>query len=347
MGKLVIYNLETNLDSEVLAAAHDWISEFAKQVDEITVFSTHVGKMELPRNVHVIEIGGGGCRNRLLAMWRLYSRLPDVLRNRRDLVVFHHMSPRTLLLVGPIYRAFSVPQGLWYSHSVKSISLRLSHKLANKIFSSTAKTLPYTRENCLAIGHGINTTKFGSHFEASQRHRKGIIALGRVVPIKNLHHAIRALTNMQENARALTCIGPYDESSPYVIGLRDEAKKLNVELCLEGIKNYSEIPSIMCEFSMIFTGTPISVDKAVIEGAMCGCFVVTSEVEAQRLTGMSEIWREMGLDGEHLSIQSQISTLGRISLTRESDLRAKLSAIAISNNNLKKTTHKILNELER
>jgi glycosyltransferase involved in cell wall biosynthesis len=345
--RLVIYNLETDLESEVLAAAHDWISEFAKQVDEITVFSTHVGKIELPGNVRVIEIGGGGCRNRLLALWKLYSSMPHILRNRTDLIVFHHMSPRTLLLLGPIYRAFFVPQGLWYSHSVKSLSLKLSHKFANKLFSSTVKTLPYAQKNCLAIGHGINAERFRAHFEVSRRHREGIIAVGRVAPIKNLHHVIVALADTQNKARALTCVGPYDESSPYVIRLMDEAEKQNVELRLEGIKSYLEIPSIICRFSMIFTGTPISVDKAVIEGAMSGCFVVTSEVEAQRLTGMSEIWHEMGLDGEQLSIKTQITTLDAISLAQESYLRAKLSALAISNNSLENTINKILIELER
>jgi hypothetical protein len=61
---------------------------------------------------------------------------------------------------------------------------------------------------------------------------------------------------------------------------------------------------------------------------------------------MSEIWHEMGLDGEQLSIQTQIKTLDGISLAQESHLRAKLSALAISNNSLENTTNKILNELE-
>lgn len=347
MTKLIIYNLETDLKSSVLAAAHDWISEFAKQVDEITVFSTHVGKTELPKNVRVVEIGGGDIRKRLLATLRLYLGFAQTLRNRRELFVFHHMSPRTLLLLGPFYRVLKVPQGLWYSHSVKSISLKLSHKLANKIFSSTARTLPYENKNCFAIGHGIDATRFRAEFKSSSMNRTRMVALGRVAPIKNVQDAINGLAKVEESARVLHCIGPCDESSSYVTELKTIAMNQRVELHLEGPQSYSMIPKTLCGFSMIFTGTPISVDKAVIEGAICGCFVITTGMEAQELTGMSEIWLELGLEGQSLSLETQVQILLKLAPEQESHLRERLSRISTSKNSLENTVQKILCELER
>ncbi len=347
MTKLVIYNLETDIDSVVLAAAHDWILEFARSTEEVIVFSTHVGKTELPEKVLVVEIGGGDFRKRFKAIWKLFSYIPSILKYRKDLVVFHHMSPRTLLILGPIYRAFGIPQGLWYSHSVKSLSLRVSYKLANKVFSSTLKTLPYVNKNSEAVGHGINATRFAAEFESSNRNRKGIVTLGRVAPIKNLEQAIQGLAGLEKSSRVLNCVGPFDEKSSYVENLKKISIIHGVKLLLKGPENYSLIPRVLSEFSMIFTGTPISVDKAVIEGAMCGCFVVTTSREAQELTGMSEIWQGLGFDGEKLSIESQIQALSKLPLEQESHLREKISEVSISKNSLENTVHKILWELNR
>jgi glycosyltransferase involved in cell wall biosynthesis len=347
MSNIVIYNLETDKDSIVLAAGHDWILEFAKFASEIVVFSTHVGKTELPGNVRVIELGGGDFWKRLKALWIIYKALPSILCARKNLIVFHHMSPRTLLILGPIYRVFRVPQGLWYSHSVKSFSLKMSRKLANRIFSSTTSTLPYKDKNCKAVGHGIAIAKFSSQFKISKLNRGGIVALGRVAPIKNIDLAIKALAGLEESYRVLNCVGPYDTSNKYVEDLKNLSIKHGVQLHLSGSENYSAIPKILCEFSMIFTGTPISVDKAVIEGAICGCFVVTTSKEAQELTGMSEIWRELGFNGALLSVESQIKILLGIAPEREAIMRIKLSAISISKNSIENTARKIIGELAR
>ena len=73
MKTLIIYNLETDLDSQVLAAAHDWVEAFAAQVDKVFVYSTHVGQTNLPANVVVKELGGGSFLKRLVGLFRLYK----------------------------------------------------------------------------------------------------------------------------------------------------------------------------------------------------------------------------------------------------------------------------------
>ena len=117
MKTLIIYNLETDLDSQVLAAAHDWVEAFAAQVDKVFVYSTHVGRTNLPANVVVKELGGGSFLKRLVGLFRLYKSFAIALKHQSSVCMFHHMSPRTLLFVGPLYKIAGIKQGLWYSHS--------------------------------------------------------------------------------------------------------------------------------------------------------------------------------------------------------------------------------------
>mgnify|MGYP000889057599 FL=1 len=104
MKTLIIYNLETDLDSQVLAAAHDWVEAFAAQVDKVFVYSTHVGRTKLPANVVVKELGGGSFLKRVAGLFKLYKSFATSLKHRSSVCVFHHMSPRTLLIVGPLYK---------------------------------------------------------------------------------------------------------------------------------------------------------------------------------------------------------------------------------------------------
>ena len=89
----MIYNLETNLDSNVLAAAHDWVESFAKHVDQVVVYSTHVGRIDLPANVIVHEIGGGSSVSKVLAVLRLLKSVAIEFPNRNRLFVFVNSLP--------------------------------------------------------------------------------------------------------------------------------------------------------------------------------------------------------------------------------------------------------------
>ena len=114
-----------------------------------------------------------------------------------------------------------------------------------------------------------------------------------------------------------------------------------------GIKNpvpYSQIPETLVGYKFIFTGTPRSVDKAVIEGAMSGCFVLSAEEEILGMTGMLEIWQELGYSN-FPQLAEQINVLSKLKGDREQALRVQLSEKAISLNEIRSTTNKILSEI--
>jgi glycosyltransferase involved in cell wall biosynthesis len=344
MKVLIVYNLETNLDSEVLAAAHDWVEAFAAQVDKVFVYSTHVGRNSLPANVVVKELGGGSFLKRFLALLRLYKSFGTSLKYRRNLCVFHHMSPRTLLILGPLYKIARINQGLWYSHSKKSLSLKYAHMLANNIFSSTPSAIPIVNSRIRFVGHGIKSKPLVDALKTSTKKRSGILALGRVVPIKNIELAISAISKSKYKDLKITCIGPHQVEGEYVQSLRDFAISHQIDLKIEQAIAYSKIPQTLAKFEYIFTGTPKSVDKAVIEGAMSGCFVLAVEKEILKITGMLEVWRELGYSN-FPQLSEQLNVLRTLDVAMEENLRAKLSAEAVLFNEINSTVEKILSEI--
>jgi glycosyltransferase involved in cell wall biosynthesis len=344
MKVLIVYNLETNLDSEVLAVAHDWVEAFAAQVDKVFVYSTHVGRNSLPANVVVKELGGGSFLKRFLALLRLFNSFRTSLKYRRNLCVFHHMSPRTLLILGPLYKIARINQGLWYSHSKKSLSLKYAHLLANNIFSSTPSAIPIVNRRIRFVGHGIKSKPLVDALKTSTKKRSGILALGRVVPIKNIELVISAISESKYKDLKITCIGPHQAKGEYVQSLRDFAISHQIELQIEQAIAYSKVPQTLAKFEYIFTGTPKSVDKAVIEGAMSGCFVLAIEKEILKVTGMLEIWRNLGYS-QVPDLYEQLNILRTLDVAMEENLRAKLSAEAVLLNEINSTVNKILSEI--
>ena len=344
MKTLIIYNLETDLDSKVLAAAHDWVEAFALQVDKVFVYSTHVGRVSLPPNVVVIDLGGGSFLKRLIALSKLIISFLNAFKYRRDLCVFHHMSPRTLLIVGPLFKLTKIKQGLWYSHSKKSPSLKYAQIFADRIFTSTPSSIPISNSRVRYVGHGIKSQRLVDALIGSTLKREGIIALGRIVPVKNIELAILAISKSGFKDLQLDCVGPQDAENEYVESLRTIAISNHTSL---GIKNpvpYSQIPETLAGYKFIFTGTPRSVDKAVIEGAMSGCFVLSAEEEILEMTGMLAIWQELGYSNCP-QLTEQINILSKISEEKERNLRVKLSEKAVSLNEIRSTTKKILGEI--
>jgi glycosyltransferase involved in cell wall biosynthesis len=295
MGRtLIIYNLETNLDSHVLASAHDWIHEFSFLYNQVYVFSTHVGRVNLPQNVSVIETGGGNFKARAIAIGRLLGSLRLILKNKKNIDAFHHMSSKTLLLLGIPIRMMKVPQIIWYSHSVADPAIKIGARFSNAVVSATMNSVPkLPGQNVRPIGHGISLKRLDNIQGPLESNRKGIVSVGRVVAIKRIEDAIYAISSLevklQERIGSLKLVGPNEISPDYVKFLTHESRKYGVEINFAGVADYSKIPEILSESSIFFTGTPKSADKAALEAAMSGCLILTTNESVQQLTGMSKV----------------------------------------------------------
>lgn len=344
---LIIFNLSTDLDDPALAFTHSWIISFANIFKSVTVVSTHVGRHNLPGNVKVLEIGGGTSTLRIRGLFRLWSQSFGAFKDRKHLIVFHHMSPLTATLTGAYWRLLRVPQGLWYSHSHPSKTFKIARRLVNRLFTSVPSAIPTQSSKVRAVGHGIDVRSFALKANMSMS-RQGICAVGRISPIKNLDQAISSVSSLSSTISDILgpifFVGPIrgKGDSDYQIELLQLAKVHGVKIDFIEAVVHEQLPNLLAQYLIQFNATPRSVDKSVLEGAAAGCFVVSTNQTTLHESGMTHVF---GKAIEGLSLSDQIEHIFNLRPEILADYRRHLSEYVLKHHDVNETMQRIASEL--
>ena len=105
---------------------------------------------------------------------------------------------------------------------------------------------------------------------------------------------------------------------------------------------HDKVAETLSNYSFCYTGSPKTVDKSAIEGALMGCFVLSENVNVLEQTGMNEVWKVIGQNAPQ-TISKQIEILRNFE--SRIDLREIIIQNAAQRNNLNSTTTKILGQL--
>jgi glycosyltransferase involved in cell wall biosynthesis len=340
--RVVIYNLETDKNSLVLGSGIFWLQAFSEEFEDVQVYSIHVGEYDLPRNVSVIEIGGGSLPKRILGFARLIVSVARTVPNRKSTVIFHHMSSRTAGSIGVFYHLLGIPQGLWYSHSHADFYLKISEKFINYFFTPTRDSFPLKSNRIVHTGHGIPTTRFKIN---SNLPRFGVVSIGRIARIKNIEAGIEAISESNLEKKTLHLYGQGIPGDNYSEELINFATNKGVEIEFHGALSYHLVPRELQKYSVIFSGTPKSTDKALLEGAASGCFPLTTNQDADKLTGMLDVWKDLGVNPSE-NLGYKLSTLCDLPQNVESHLRMAISEATSFSCDVKITVKKISNVLK-
>jgi len=338
---LYLFNLSMDLDNPVLATTNLWVNEFAKKFELVYVYSTHVGKYDVPKNVKVTELGGGTLKSRIIAISRVLTATVSILTNYRRSVVFHHQSPFTSVFPGILLRLAGIKQGLWYSHSSKPISLILGSKISNCLFSSSPASLPIKSKKANFFGHGIDTSRAESIFKENINQRSGILYLGRISPIKNLEECLNALADSEFNQINFVATGPTNSKDEYLHKLKNIAAARNICFERENPIDHELVFEKMSLFSMFFSGMKNSVDKSCLEAAATGCFVITTDTASADLSGMSYFWEKVNGEAGLPELGQQIRIINSMNPKLLDKYRSDVSSRAIELNSASNLISKI------
>ena len=334
---LVIYNLSTDLESEVLAFTHDWIVEFSKIYNKVIVFSTYVGKTNLPLNCDIYQLGSREQSSLFRIIYKYMKTLAIVRKLEVKPHVFYHMNHKACLVLGIFFKSMRIKQILWYSHSKKSIDLKIASEFVNHCVSTNLKTFPFRTKKLVPIGHGIDEKRFQNINKKVIRFANpgSIIAAGRVVPIKRIESMINALKNSN---LTLSILGPRPDES-YLKFVLQKAKEFNVKIELFDVLKYQNASEFYSSFPFAINCTPESVDKAILEEAMCGCIPVSDNFNVLNSTGMDNYWQNSV--GYVPNLEEQIQKLCSLNSEELVSLSTKTSQITTNLNGASTTTRKI------
>lgn len=345
--KLVVFCLEYDPKSILVSHSFYWIQELSKHFDKTSVVCVRANNFKDGNVEEVIQLGGGSTYLRLKGLFKLLAFTIRVSRKRQSTILFHHMLIQPLAFFGWIYRLMRIPQVLWYSHSACSPTLKIGTKFCDAVVSPSSACFPIANTGKLfEVGHGVSFERFASQDENSNR-RRDIVVLGRISQIKNIEALIHAVASHKLTTNreiAIDLIGPILDEE-YGESLKDLARSKNVELNFVGVRNSTEIPADLGRYRYSYNGNPRTLDKSAVEAAFAGCLILSEVLPVLTLTGMEEIWMELGVPGPKLSDQLRI--LDDIGEEAYENYKKKLIETSRKNNELSGTILRITEVLQR
>lgn len=275
---ILIITQSVDKKNQVLGFFHRWIEEFAKQFACVTVICLEKGEYSLPDNVGVFSLGKEYKASKLQLIFNFYKYVWGQ-RDRYD-VVFVHMNPVYVILGSLLWFVLNKKVGLWYTHKHIDIKLRIATLLSDFIFTASEESFRLKTKKRYVLGHGIDTRLFCPR-PHSMSYK--IVTVGRIAETKKLIEIFRVFKKLKElnSAYTLTIIGDailpgdFEYKQKLVDCFTNEGYTDSVVLL--GSKSQSELATLLPSYdifiNMSHTG---SVDKAVLEAAASGLYVVTS-----------------------------------------------------------------------
>jgi hypothetical protein len=299
---LVIFNLATDLQDYLLAHSHDWIEEFAKQFTVVRVYSTRVGQTSLPENVSLKALGGGNLIRRIRALIRLFMTLGFLVPNRKNVVVFHHMSSKTVGVLAWPMKLLGIPQGVWYSHPYGDWALKIGVKAVDVVFVPYRDAFPFPQlaNHVVETGHGIRFPSFSISDVLERKRdvlknikRNGeivVAVIGRVTPVKRIENCFKAIEILRpsiKNRISVRVVGPSD-CEQNIVGLKECARSSNVKMEYLGPLIKDELWKEIFESTFVYNGTLLSIDKSALIAASLGTPLLTENIGLLKLVGMND-----------------------------------------------------------
>lgn len=283
--RLLLFNLATDRDDAILGFTTRWLWALAERVKFIHVITMRAGHLDLPDNVRVYSVGKEKGHSEIRRCLKFYQLLFRVLGEDKIDACFSHMMPLFTVLAGPVLKTKKIPIVTWFAHPNLTWTLRLAHRLSDRMVASVATAYPYKKDKLTVVGQGIDTELFSPGEPGSQTDPAVILCVGRLSPVKDhptLLKAVSLLRRIYDRPFRVTLVGAAaaarDES--YVRSLHAQIKELGLEQIVdfEPAVAMEKLPFWYRRCSVLANMTPTgSGDKVVFEAMACAkpCLVAS------------------------------------------------------------------------
>lgn len=283
--KLLVVNFQMDERSPVLAWQQAVARELARRCAHVTVLTEHVGAYASAPNLDVRAVPHRFCRAPLRwvgAKWLAALPIAALARRGRFDACFVHMSHEWVARLWPFLAPAGVPIALWYAHGSAGRRLRLSHRLADRVVTSSPEGFRLASEKAVVIGQAIDVDLHRPLPPAEPR--DDVLSVGRIAPRKRVELVVDAFAALRdlrpERHFRLRLAGPV------LPGDRDYARRLRERIAAHGLADRvdwlgaldtSDLPALYrSAFAHLNVSRTGSMDKTVLEALACGCPVLTS-----------------------------------------------------------------------
>ncbi|MCT7619674.1 glycosyltransferase [Aliarcobacter butzleri] len=283
---LILFNFESNKNSQALAFALDWINEIAKNVDKLYVISLRCGNFEVLNNVevHCINQDKKSKLETIFSIWKVLIKIHNKDKNING--YFVHMAHYFVPIIYPLAKWYKQKIVLWYAHKSVPFSLRLAGILVDKIFSISSSSMLLKTDKFEAIGHGIDTKNRFILKEKFKNKIQNIVTVGRISKVKNIHIIVNSFILLNMKDIYLYIVGDIitEEDKNYLYHIKKIIpNNFKDNIIFTGIIPFEKLHNFYQNMDLAINLGDGGLDKAIIEPMAMGIPVITSNETAKNI----------------------------------------------------------------
>ena len=349
--RLLVFNLATDDEDPILGFATEWIRALAVHCEALHVVTMRRGRAVLPTNVSVFSVGKERGFSEFRRGLRFYRHLGRLLLTRSFDGCFAHMMPLFAVMGAPLLRLRGVRTILWYAHRAVTPTLKAAACVVERIITSSPDGCRLRNSKVRVTGQGIDTALFvapqvETRWPAAELR---LVHVGRIAPVKRLEiliSAARQLRTCTGNVR-LDLVGPVGDER-YARMLRDTVERdgLGHVVHFTGPLERERLPDIYGRAHFMLNASATgSIDKAVLEGMLCGALPVTCNVAfaeyLSRLDPLLYVARGSGMD-----LAAHVAALWRRESETQRGLAKRCRESVLAFHSLDSLTRRIMDMFE-
>lgn len=336
--RLLFITQKVNRHDDLLGVYHEWIRVLAETNEQVTVICLEQGEFNLSPNVRVLSLG----KEKNYHRWRYVARFYRFTwRYRYDYdTVLVHMNPEYLILGGLFWRLWRKRTFIWYAHYLKTFKLRLAVLLAHRVLTSVSEAFPYPSSKVIAVGQGIDTTKFVPRRTEIASSEARLLFLGRISPVKDLETLLAACRVLAERGVdfKLTIVG---EAPPRDQAYEEKIRQLASQKILaeriewkKAIAHY-QTPEIYQSHDIYINLTRTgSFDKTTLEAMASGLPSLVANRAFERVLSPNQQARLIFKEKNAVDLAAKIETLIRLPYVERQTIGAELRDLVVKNHSL-------------
>jgi glycosyltransferase involved in cell wall biosynthesis len=320
---LLVFNLRTDADDDVLGFTTDWVNGLAARCKKVFVITMSAGRIAVADNVQVYSVGkerGFSEPRRALEFYRLLKRL---LRHECIDACFAHMMPLFAVMGWPLLRSRRVPIILWYAHKHAPLMVKLATRVVDRVVASSQSGFTVQTKKLRIIGQGIDVARFRPAARRERTQSFTLLTTGRISSIKRLELLIKALSLLPErlpDGRAIIAryvgapLTPRDQLYAEELRRLSLARGLNARVEFLDAVPFRSIDELYRRADLFVNCSDTdSVDKTVLEAMSSGLPVVTSNAAFDEVFDRAYAAKYRIKKGSHETLARTIEALLQMS----------------------------------
>ena len=283
---LIIFNFESNTNSQALAFTLDWVNEISKNVDKLYVISLRCGEYKVYDNVEVYCINQDK-KNKIQTIFSIWDILRIIHKKDKNISgYFVHMAHYFVPLIFPFAKFYNQKIVLWYAHKSVPFSLKIANFFTDLAVASTPTGYQIKTDKLKIIGQGIDSSRFPLKKDFTNS-MKNIVTVGRISRVKNVDMIVDAFLSLDSNNVYLYIVGDALTSADdmYLKSIKEYIlKDRKKNIIFTGSISFEKLPFLYQDMDLAINISDTgSLDKTIIEPMAMGIPIITSNDSAKEI----------------------------------------------------------------